>query len=208
MFWNKKGDKRSLPDLPPMKRPIFTSGQDKLDLGVFPTKEIEVDEERHELPSFPDSMHDNSFSQAAIKDAIGESEESEPEFPETNNYNPGVVEMEEWHPSMPLQRDRMMRSPPMYSRPQNIVPPKPINFDKIGGQVKNEDIFVKLDKFYSARKALLDAQQKVGEIDDLLRKIRETKMREEQELSVWENDLMAIKARMNDVTVNLFEKVD
>ena len=37
---------------------------------------------------------------------------------------------------------------------------------------------------------------------------REIKMREEQELSAWEREMMGVKSRLNDITVNLFEKVD
>ena len=79
MFSDRK-DKESLPDLPPLKTPFNLA--DRMD--------DELDDERH--ASFPDSPNHNSFSQAAIKDAVS-GEEELPDVPGGN-----VVEMEEWSP--------------------------------------------------------------------------------------------------------------
>lgn len=73
---------------------------------------------------------------------------------------------------------------------------------------KNADIFVRIDKFRAARRTLDEIKIKLEEVDDLLKKIRETKLREEQELSGWESDLNSVKARLNDVTENIFEKTE
>jgi len=94
----------------------------------------------------------------------------------------------------------------------NIAPPpKPISFTPLPiptPKEKNNEIFVKIDKFYSAKKALNQTKSKIEEIDRLLNKIRETKMREEQELSAWEKDLSAVKARIKEVTESIFEKIE
>ena len=114
MFWEKKEDKHLLPDLPPSKIP--------LNADMFHREEsLPEEEEKHSLPSFPDSPNQRGFSQSAIKDAINinETEESEDkleeineakEFPEEENYKEvpedfsenkkfKTVEMEEWVPS-------------------------------------------------------------------------------------------------------------
>jgi hypothetical protein len=239
MFWNKKGDKKSLPDLPPVRRPSLIEGN-RLNLGGLPGQEQmhdsqhesqqeRIDEppfemERHDLPSFPDSMHEKGFSQSAIKDAVGDTHmRGLPVLPDVSSRNEVVgqhiekpVDLEEWQPSQPIggqiheigQSEGIRLPETMRSGGNQWNENKQMDFMKVGGHKKNEDVFVKLDKFYSARKALIDAQQKVKDVDELLKKIRETKMREEQELAAWERDLMLIKTRMNDVTVNLFEKVD
>ena len=67
---------------------------------------------------------------------------------------------------------------------------------------------MKIDKFYSAKRALEAAASKIDDIDALLQKIRETKMREEQELTSWEKEITTIKARIKDVTDTIFEKVE
>jgi hypothetical protein len=205
MFWDKK-EKKSLPDLPPPRAPS---------LATFP-RDDEYDiaeDERHELPSFPDSMNDKGFSQAAIKDAV--QNERRDDF--SNAGGGRTMEMQEWSPSKSVEGVQPSQSPvlPVHQADEmegfhsSIAGPP--NLEATGLNVqprKNKDIFVKLDKFYSARKSLADAQSKLDDIDELLRRIRETKAREEQELHGWEKELLTIKSRMNDVTVNLFEKVD
>ena len=183
MFWNKKESGKMLPDLPPIS-PRFSSFNDE----SYPAES--------RLPSFPDSMSDRGFSQAAIKGAVNQGGEM-----------PRTVEMEEWAPNssqveMESEEEEMM--PAMNEAPQRIAPPPIQRIEK----TKNSDVFVKLDKFYSARKALSDAQEKLADVDNLFRKIREVKMREEQELAGWESELQKVKARINEVVINIFEKVD
>ncbi len=241
MLWGKKEDKRLLPDLPPLRSPqtgIKMEGYE--DTHLEENEEDENLNEKHELPSFPDSLNNKGFSQAAIKDAVSSNidnsginpplkypasnGELERIFPESSpKYQ--AIEMEEWNPGV----KKISMSPgPMANVDNNYTPsmasslsipneklqepPEGFVFEKReeipSRTAKNNDIFVKLDKFYSARKALFDTQGKLQEIDALLRKIRETKLREEQELSSWENELASIKNKINDVAINLFEKID
>ncbi len=73
---------------------------------------------------------------------------------------------------------------------------------------KSNDVYVKVDKFVSARKALEGAQTKINEMQELLKVIRETKMREEQELEYWEKEISAAKAHVEQVTENIFGKLE
>lgn len=213
MFWDKKEDKRSLPDLPPLKHPLtFRSEENELD--------FDDGEEIHELPSFPDNLNDKGFSQAAIKGAVSgpltveEDGEKVPEFGSAGGGDKGfrTVEMEEWKPEGSLGNEgenhfsgSAVPEPPIDEADLRVRDVRKIR-DPVGG--KNRDVFVKLDKFYSARKTLIDVQENLEDIDSLLKKIRDIKMREEQELGGWEKELEAIKSRVNDVNMNLFEKVD
>lgn len=221
MFWSKKEDKKGLPDLPPYRKPSFVVKQEGSDIGgVSGEDDEDAHESRHELPSFPDSLNHKGFSQAAIKDAVGIGSESSLQtlaFPDDKDRKFQSIEMEEWTPSLQKTRNIEQGEFPI-SREQSSVsarleePPisssmMSIKSEGVSGG-KNTDIFVKLDKFYSARKALIDAQQKLEDVDELLRKIRETKLKEEHELNAWENELTAIKSRINEITVNLFEKID
>jgi len=72
-----------------------------------------------------------------------------------------------------------------------------------------EDIvFVKIDKFQSARKALLSSQTRIKDIESLLKKIREVRLREDQELAAWEKDLTETKSYIEEVSKNLFDKME
>ena len=68
-------------------------------------------------------------------------------------------------------------------------------------------VFVKIDKYNAARKALSTAQVKIAEIDKMLKKIREARLREEQELTAWEKEVENAKARIEEAGKNLFDKL-
>lgn len=248
MFWGKKEDKKTLPDLPPQYgAPGFVvkqreKGESMNTLQDNVQDELEPDNsstQKQEFPSFPDSLNDKGFSQAAIKDAVADEpvfpempEKEEVEYIPESSKNFKTMEMEEWSPSIQKEPSYTLESSPTApliksiptagSKPkarifkesssvQPLLKEPPVSVDyasELQKAPKNADIFVKLDKFYSARKSLADAQQKLEDMDELIRKIRETKLREEQELEGWEKELLNIKSRINDLNVNLFEKVD
>jgi hypothetical protein len=215
MFRGKKKGGSGLPDLPPVES-AFHGGEDSSE-----------DREEHSLPSFPDSQSGNRFSEAAIKEAVDPEEFIDSS--DRGNKNVKIVEMEEWSPSDFDEKDASV-GPPKKAEPkevsmiqedgedeamrpsQRIAPPPELNtgYDvsikaKGGGK---SDVFVKIDKFHSARRALKGANDSLKEISELMKKIREMKLREEQELAAWEKDVANVKARIRDVTENIFEKVD
>ena len=187
MLWDKKEDKSKLPDLPPLKTSFLPpETEDEDDLEV----------EKHKLPSFPDSLSSKGFSQSAIKEAVNVEEHSEepeerlPEFPDheipSEEKRFKTIEMKEWSPTPQIEKIR--------SEKYNVL--------------KTSDIFVKIDKFRSAKKSLFDVKQGLEEIDSILRKIRETKLREEQELEAWEREITAAKDKIKNVNEEIFEKVE
>jgi len=206
MLNKKKEDNLELPNLPPPRTPI--SQEDFSDHDT-------VDDEISSLPSFPNSPNHNMFSQAAIKAAVSTEEKEENIFEEHHEEerNIGTVEMEEWTPSV---------SSGHAETPTRILPTLEHLPDRRGSlgmphfkerimEIPNNattsnDVFVKIDKFHSAKKTLVEIQEKLENIDDMIKKIRETKIREEQELSSWESDLTNIKSRIKDVSENIFEK--
>ena len=69
-------------------------------------------------------------------------------------------------------------------------------------------LLIRIDKYQTARKSLDEIDLRLNEIADLLKKIRETKLREEQELNAWDNELNSVKGKLKDVTQNIFEKLE
>ena len=166
MFWKTKDEKRSLPELPPMK-PMFT-------------KPMPEEEPETALPSFPESPSGRKFAQAAIKEAVEEEESVAPRV--IREIFPRAREMSESEETAKV----------VFSREEKKMP---------------EDVYVKIDRFHSARKALNAAREKLQDMDALMKKIRETRMREEQELASWEKEIGSVKTKVEDVTNNIFEKV-
>jgi len=139
--------------------------------------------ESQPLPSFPDVPMKEGFFQAATKEAVAEKEH--PSYPDTI---PKVNE---------IDSDVMI---------ENALKSNPDVLSKSRGKL--EDVYVKIDKFHSARKALTQARSKLEEMDVLLKKIREVRMREEQELSSWEKEVDLVKAKVEEVTENIFDKIE
>ena len=216
MFWNKK-EMRKLPDLPPIQSPFAQN---------FPSERENNDDfhvEKHSLPSFPDSPMKKGFSQAAIKEAITDNEEGE-KFesigePLNTDQRFGTVEMnDEIHEKKPIIQQRHRERAPHREAPL-LPPPKKEEVHELTEEYEKQvieiarpqkkeknEIFVKIEKFQSARKSLEMIEKQIEEIDQLLKKIRETKIREEQELSSWENEITSVKARIDEVTKSIFEK--
>jgi hypothetical protein len=228
MFGKKKRDKKGLPDLPEIETPIPS------DRGPR-TVEEEIPYEKHNLPTFPDSPNNKGFSQSAIKEAVdtGPSRLQLPELeritPDTQSHqNIKTIEMEEWSPHAEKEQNippiSTIKRPPK-ELPQikiqelpneeiSAIPALPNKSSDIETMPvtppgsKRSNIFVKINKFNSAKRALADIEDKLKDIDGLLKKIRETKMREEQELDSWEKEVNTVKARIQEVTDNIFEKID
>ena len=215
MFFGKKDEERQLPDLPEPKYASSSMG--------YRLRETEDNEKV--LPAFPDSPSGKRFSETAVKGAEGYRREERiigPPPEEEREDGSSLVEMEEWEPSylksedtgFPVRREHEHhhehhREHLHYESPRIEAPPR---MDVEGMEKKRTsqptDVFVKIDKFHSARRALSEIKGKLHDIDELIKKIRETKLREEQELANWERDVMHIKSRVESVNENIFEKVD
>jgi len=206
MFWNKKnkGDKDRLPDLPAQPR-AAPSMADYRPAPISPEFDnLKRDEgEIRALPSFPDSPTRKDFAQSAIKEAVDLPQKGLPELPRGKEVlpklptgpplgKPRTIEMEEWKPKQTIQPLPTMQT----------LPPMESTIKKSTGA---KQIFVKLEKFQSASNSLEIVKEKLDDIDELLRTIREVKMKEDQELSSWEKEIEAIKARINSVSSEIFE---
>lgn len=214
MFWDKKKRDSGLPDLPSsssmMAPPTLPM------LREFTPVEEER-EEIHELPSFPDSPMQRGFSQSAIKEAVTNEttentmmqsmtpeEHSAPDEYVPNNYK--VVEMEEWSPAkstiptpvpapMPAPRGKQKQ---LKSEPASM----PIQTEQ------HRAMFVRVDKFQNARASLDTIKNKLSDIEELLKRIRDVKSKEDAELSSWESDMENIKSRIQNVMREVFDKTD
>ncbi len=246
MFWNKKDDKKSLPDLPQIKSPfskelaIPSENANMVEEKMQEAQRVpekKSKSEKQSLPSFPDSLADTGFSQAAIKDAVTQDEIREPEekIPSEAGQNEKfkTIEMDEGHISTvkenpylssvkaPIQEKKpYVQQTNSYNAPYN--PERSVNFEPPPSDIEMDDdterplknpesaksdVFVKIEKFYSAKKSLDAIKQQIDQIDDLLKKIREVKMKEERELAVWEKEIALVKSRIQNVNETIFEKI-
>ena len=202
MFGLKKKDKMNeLPDL----TPSAPSMRDYQRVQLPPIEPLsEEKEEIHSLPSFPDSPMSKGFSQSAIKSAVEgpdmheNSDEmrewrAEPKEMLLTPRNTRTIEMDEWTPSQsPMQREEMRLPPPSMQMSSSSSDSK-------------RPLFVKLDKFREARDSLAKISEKLNQMDELLKMIRDVKAKEDEEISSWEHDMENIKARISLVNKEIFE---
>ncbi len=202
MFWNKKPSDSSLPELPPLE-PLKSPRMPRKEMGM--NEEMNEEEsEIHSLPSFSDSPSKKGFSQSAIKEAISIEENQEQDPEETISPEPYMKKSSPVMMEMSLSEIKKLPIPPLNTKIEEDFSSPPI---QSANQSKTKDIFVKIDKFQSARKSLSSASEKVNEVESLLKKIRETRMREDQELTAWEKDLESVKTKIEEVSKNIFEKI-
>jgi len=217
MFWKKKEDFKGLPDLPPIESPS---------LPLPPKEEIKKMgiAEKQDLPPLPLSPEDS------IKNAVLDSPFKDETEEEIVNLPPSKkvfksIELEEWTPnnqpsnfvptqnqivsSVPISNTTPFPTTTAMSTPAQTIKQTPISQPFLKPEPQKEsrsEVYIKIDKFYSAKRALSATEEKLEEIDELLKKIRETKLREEQELSAWEKELLSLKTRIKEVTNILSEK--
>ncbi len=176
-------------------------------IGELHPNEIE---EIHALPSFPDSPMKRGFSQSAIKSAIGEPDEEESsemkewraKVPSANlpsiisaPKNNSTIEMDEWTPDTMLPPKSEMRLPPP---PMSMQIPSSIRDSK-------RPLFVKLDKFREAKDSLTRVSEKLTQMDELLKMIKDVKSKEDEEINSWIRDMENIKSRIALVNKEIFE---
>jgi len=102
--------------------------------------------------------------------------------------------------------------------PSDIEPPKisskPIVMDiseerKTAdiARIKEQPIFVKIDKYREAVMNLEMIKKKLGETSNLLEKIKETRSKEEEELNIWTDEINAIKEKIEAIDKKLFSGI-
>lgn len=236
MFWNKKDNKKTLPDLPPIKSPfskelslpdeeagtpekMSSDAEQEIESAiniqappVFPRlpeqKEGPIEEppkkpqEKINLP--PQIVESKKFKTIELED---EKESS----PDKNPYLTSVKSS-----SSPEKKSYIETTTP-YSAPFNaensfsLNSPPEIETDEMpiakNESQKNKDVFVKIEKFYSAKKSLDAIKEQIDQIDDILKKIKDVKLKEERELSIWEKEIALVKSRIQNVNQTIFEKL-
>jgi hypothetical protein len=199
MFGMKKTPEKKLPEFS-----SSTPSMSDYRKPQLPAFEMENPEEIHRLPSFPDSPMNKGFSQSAIKSAI-EEDKNLPELPEwipENKENDSTFttsrtkEMDEWKP-------QRMEFP--NSSLEEIRNPPKINTSVQNTMTQKKHLFVKLEKFKESRESLTKISEKLDQMEDLLKMIKEVKAKEDAEITEWEKDIENIKSRISFINREIFE---
>lgn len=199
MFGKKKDSGSELPDLPMSNNPSMKDYQRTM-LPPIDSNNDEI----HGLPSFPDSLMNKGFSQSMIKNAVEDEDKNLPELPEWNQEpiqtKPlRTMELDEWSP-----RSSPMPMPPQTSQKPTMA--EALRITAPNSQVNEKrPLFVKLEKFKEARDSLLKISEKLDQMDELLKMIKDIKAKEDEEITSWEKDIDSIKTRILFINKEIFE---
>ncbi len=195
----KKNQAGELPDFPSNSAP---SMRDYQRTTLPPIDTSQNDDSIHGLPSFPDSLMNKGFSQSMIKSAVEDEDKNLPELPEWNQESerPPItrpvktVELEEWSP-----KSNISQRPPRNSESESlrVSPSNQMN--------ERRPLFIKLEKFKEARDSLIKISEKLNQMDELLKMIKDLKTKEDEEITSWEKDIENIKTRISSVNREIFE---
>lgn len=160
-----------------------------------------------ELPSFPISPKNEDLNQEMVKSAVDEKSISKkdggqgiPEFPNASIMGGAI-------PPKPFS------TPTASAFPTPDIPSEPRVMDSLPSAptVKpaqaNEPIFVRIDKFQASQENFNDIRQKISEIESVLQKIKEVKIREEEELKGWTEDVEKIKLKLGEIDSDIFSQI-
>jgi len=192
MSWFSKKDK--VPELPDANvAPSNPSAAPSL-----PDLPLSADEKLPELPSFPDnssqnnsntlpSFPNNAFgdkkNQDTVKSAVSSSGEKEviEELPKDFNFE---------------NEDKTEKRTLEISQSQK---------EKITKQA--EPIFVRIDKFQESKKDFIEIKTRLKDIENVLRKIKDVKVKEDAEIETWTQNIETLKARLSEIDSNIFDKL-
>lgn len=172
---------------------LFTKKEDKLPelpkLPEFPSMHhAEEPKKSLQLPRFPSSPLGNKFSQNTIKEAItGRKEESEA----------GADEFAEEDKMQMMPKPQIKFSREMYEERAPSLK-----------KVKEEPIFIRIDKFEEALNNFDKVKKQVAEIEKTLREVKEIKEEEEKELESWEKEMQSLKKQIEKIDDDIFSKIE
>ena len=196
------------------------------------------DDSLPQLPSFPNSSIGNKFSENSIKEAVTGKKEVVEEEDDADDFDlPGLSEpprtMQEpvLKPMVVKPSDEVVTEPKVreFHRESEGLSPrdaiaeameperKAFNHEyheyassrvRPGASAKDEPVFIRIDKFEESLKVFEKTREQVKEIEGLVRHAKELKVREEEELIKWEEEIQTIKEQIGKVDRDIFSKVE
>lgn len=175
------------------------------------------EEEKLELPELPSFSEMQQIKQA-IKPSAMPQAAGLPEMPRMPEITPRAAppELEMRAETKPVLTQEISEpaAVPEFpgarpARAEYEIPRVPSTRTGRAGAIKlKEPIFVKLDRFKDALNNFELIKEKLYEIDELLKKIKETRMREQEELDSWEKEVNGIKNKVAEIDEKLFSKLE
>ncbi len=187
----KKEEKKesSIPELP--KLPDIPNLDDEP-----PKMNLDSQKTISQLPMFPNNSLGDKFSQDTIKDAITGKKE------ETEEFEADDSEEDQMTPKIP----QITHVPEFYR--EGTEKRNSYGFRRVTKKVKEEPLFIRLDKFEESLHNFEEIKQQIAEIEKILQETKEIKEKEGAELESWEKEIKAVKEKIQNIDREIFSKID
>lgn len=201
-LFSKKKHENKTPSLPPIPElPTLPP------LENFPQNDYDDLRELHQLPSFPTNQIGEKFSQNSIKNAISGENQQIIEEEEEILRNPLIAKGINMEPKMQQiaysgnieENPKIQNNIPFIKTEPTTKPYKKVN--------STEPIFIRIDKFEESLEIFQKTKEKIKEIEELLKKTNELKIKEEKELSLWEIEVQELKKQIETVNKDIFSRI-
>jgi len=205
MSWFKKKEEQTIeeeiPELPELPNP------DEFSLPDLPNTSFNLDAKNMpQLPQLPELKTEGIIHPEVIKQEVMKPRKEM----QKSQFRP-VETRQRQEPQFRPVETRQRQEPQLIRERQEIheepqempeITPTPII-------TKNsEPIYVRLDKFETSLHSIQEIKRKITEVENILKKTKEIKQKEEQELEIWEKEIHIIKSRVDAIDKTIFNKLD
>ncbi len=227
MGWFNKEEKvpeiPPAPQLPSIPEPPISQTPEKKEMPELP-----------ELPTFPVGKKNESLNNEIVKSAVSDAPEDNEvvvDMPSEDGVHNNTelpippVPTPTTSATLPAIPQLPPKTTPQLPPTQSSTPVPPIQSSihqtpekrtlELSPSIQHptsktkqiEPVFVRIDKFQEAQKDFDKIQKDVQEIESTLRKVKDIKADEEEQLSSWTKDLEKIKSRLSEIDINIFNKL-
>lgn len=161
-------------------------------------------EEKGELPELPSFSEMQQIKQA-IKPTAMPQDIGLPEMSEASKIPARAALPAFAKPPLTQEIGEPATPPPAVPQRYEISQPRK---ERAGAVKLKEPIFIKIDNFKEALSNFELIKERLIEIDELLRKLKETRVKEQEEFDSWEKEVVEIKSKVDDIDERLFSNLE
>ena len=174
------------------------------ELPDLPKKE--EDHSLPELPELPTEQKDEKLNQEMVKSAV----KSVPPLGE-KKVSGGLPPLpKESH----IQQDPSGGLPPTIPSeglpptiPSGGLLPTVPKIEAPSETKEIEPIFVRIDRFQSAQKSFEIVKSRLKEIESILKKIKDIRLKEDKEMNSWNEEIEDVKEKLSEIDSDIFDQI-
>jgi hypothetical protein len=160
------------------------------------------------LPAFPANTNNENINQQMVKSAISEMPSPSSELaPKMTQATQPVSSVEIGTPGQLPELPPIPTASQTSNQVRPTVPQTSLQSAPQPRSSLNEPIFIRLDKYQSSQKSVDAIREKVAKMEATLKKIEETKAKEEDELKGWIENINHVKTKIAEVDRDIFNQI-